>query len=390
MLSYTLFTAALAARFVSAQTYSVAQDYSGSTFFDGWTFTNGNDAKNYGNVAYLAKDAAQAQQLAYVNAAGNAIIKVDNTTVGNPLDNAFGRASVKMNTTQPFNKGSLVVMDALHLPYGCSVWPGYWSQGSPEDAWPTYGEIDIVENVNLAATNQMALHTSQGCTLAADTQVTGKIVSNDCYNNTNGNQGCIVQMPDNSYGQSFATNGGGVYALEWSSTGKGFQAWFFPRSSIPADLTSARPDPTTWGTPTAAWPESGCDSSKYFGPQTLIFDISVCGSWAGEATTFQATCPNQGSCVDLVRNPRNYDTAYFEVAYVRIYSDGSTGSASTSSSSTGSSGAAGTVTKSQSSSNPTASAGSLTSTNGSSKANAALLPWVVSLFLGLAAAWVAV
>lgn len=66
-------------------------------------------------------------------------------------------------------------------------------------------------------------------------------------------------------------NGGGVYALEWSSTGKGIQAWFFPRSSIPANLASEHPDPSTWGTPTAAWPESGCDSSKHFGPQTLIF-----------------------------------------------------------------------------------------------------------------------
>ncbi|KAF8602547.1 hypothetical protein BDV93DRAFT_190496 [Ceratobasidium sp. AG-I] len=388
MLSYTLITAAVAARFVSAQStsYSISQDFSGPTFFDGWTFTNGNDAKNYGNVAYLPKDAAQAQQLAYINPAGNAIIKVDNTTVGNPLDDAFGRASIKMNTTQPFNKGSLVVMDALHLPYGCSVWPAYWSQGSPEDAWPTYGEIDIVENVNLAPVNQMALHTSQGCTLAPETQVTGKIVSNDCYNNTNGNQGCIVQMPDNSYGQSFAANGGGVYALEWSSTGKGIQAWFFPRNSIPADLASEHPNPSTWGTPTAAWPESGCDSSKHFGPQTLIFDISICGSWAGEPTAFQSTCPNQGTCLDLVRNPRNYDTAYFEVAYVRIYSDGST---STAPSSTGPSGTTAATTKSQSGSTPTGSTGSSSSTSGSVRASSPLASWIVSLSFGLVAVSVA-
>jgi hypothetical protein len=49
----------------------------------------------------------------------------------------------------------------------------------------------------------MALHTTQGCTLATDTQVTGKIVSNDCFNGTNGNQGCIVQ------GASAATYGAG-------------------------------------------------------------------------------------------------------------------------------------------------------------------------------------
>ncbi|KAG8678237.1 hypothetical protein FRC08_017951 [Ceratobasidium sp. 394] len=331
------------------------------------------------------------QNLAYINPAGNAIIKVDNTTVGNPDDMAFGRASVKMNTTQPFNKGSLVVMDALHLPYGCSVWPAYWSQGSPEDAWPTYGEIDIVENVNLAPINQMALHTAQGCTLAPNTQVTGKIVSNDCYNNTNGNQGCIVQMPEKSYGETFAQNGGGVYALEWSSTGKGIQAWFFPRNAIPADMTSAHPDPSTWGTPTAAWPESGCDSSKFFGPQTLIFDISICGAWAGEANTFQSTCPNQGSCLDLVRNPANYNNAYFEVAYVRIYSDGSSGAAgsvATNPSETASgSGASGPATGTHSASVGSTGTAAPGSPNGASRAAGLFLTPVVSVVLGVVGAW---
>lgn len=383
MLSSAIFVTAALAKLATAQTYSVAQEFKGATFFDGWTFTNGNDAKNWGNVAYLPKDVATSQGLAYVNPAGNAIIKVDNTTVGNPDDMAYGRASVKMNTTQPFTKGSLVVMDAIHLPYGCSVWPGYWSQGSPEDAWPAYGEIDIIENVNLAPINQMALHTSQGCTLAPDTQLTGKIVSNDCYNGTNGNQGCIIQMPENSYGQSFAQNGGGVYALEWSSTGKGFRAWFFPRSAIPADMTSAHPDPSTWGTPTAAWPESGCDSSKYFGPQTLIFDISICGSWAGDASVFQSTCPNQGSCLDLVRNPRNYDTAYFEVAYVRIYSDGSAGGSSTSPSASGS----GTAKPSHTGSGLIASTTSGSSTNAAGKPFELFLTPIISIVFGVVGAW---
>ncbi|KAG8779182.1 hypothetical protein FRC12_024596 [Ceratobasidium sp. 428] len=390
MLSSALFAVAFAG-LASAQsaTYSIAQDFSGAKFFDGWTFTNGNDAKNYGNVAYLPKDAAMAQNLAYVNPAGNAIIKVDNTTVGNPDDMAFGRASVKMNTTQPFNKGSLVIMDAIHFPYGCSVWPAYWSQGSPEDAWPTYGEIDIVENVNLAPVNQMALHTAQGCTLDPSTQVTGKIISNDCYNNTNGNQGCIVQMPENSYGEAFARNGGGVYALEWSSIGKGIQAWFFPRNAIPADMTSEHPDPSTWGTPTAAWPESGCNSSKYFGPQTLIFDISICGAWAGEPTVFQSTCPNQGSCVDLVRNPANFNNAYFEVSYVRIYSDGSNAGASTPGSS-----ASGTSSTARSTGTPAPGAGGSAnssnnttgSPNGATKL-AGLFLTPVSIVLGAVGAW---
>lgn len=64
--------------------------------------------------------------------------------------------------------------------------------------------------------------------------------------------------------------GGGVYALEWSSEGNGIRIWFFQRGSIPADVSGSNPNPNSWGTPTAAWPESGCNTSQFFGPQTLI------------------------------------------------------------------------------------------------------------------------
>jgi len=248
---------------------------------------------------------------------------VDNTTVGS--GDTFGRASIKINSTASFGKGSLVIMDAAHMPFGCSVWPAYWSQGSPADDWPKYGEIDIVENVNQATVNQMALHTTQGCTLATDTQVTGKIVSNDCFNGTNGNQGCIVQGASAAtYGAGFAAAGGGVYALEWSSEGNGIRIWFFQRGSIPADVSGSSPNPSGWGTPTASWPESGCSSSQFFGPQTLILDITLCGNFAGAASTFQATC--SGVCTDLIKTPTNYNDAYFEISYIRVFSDGTSGS----------------------------------------------------------------
>jgi len=308
---------------VQAATYTIAQNHSGANFFDGWVFTEGIDATTVGNVLYQSQAAALQQQLAYVDSAGHAIIKVDNTTVG--AGDTYGRASIKINSTATFGKGSLVIMDASHMPFGCSVWPAYWSQGSPADEWPKFGEIDIVENVNQATVNQMALHTTQGCTLATDAQLTGKIVSNDCFNGTNGNQGCIVQGASAStYGAGFAAAGGGVYALEWSSEGNGIRIWFFQRGSIPADVSGSSPNPNSWGTPTAAWPESGCNSSQFFGPQTLILDITLCGNFAGAATIFQATC--SGVCTDLIKTPSNYNDAYFDISYIRIFSDGTAGS----------------------------------------------------------------
>lgn len=316
----TVLALPLAAR---AATYTIAQNHSGANFFNDWVFTEGIDATTVGNVLYQSQAAALQQQLAYVDSNGHAIIKVDNTTVG--TGDTYGRASIKINSTASFGKGSLVIMDAYHLPYGCSVWPAYWSQGSPADDWPKYGEIDIIENVNLATVNQMALHTTQGCTLASDTQLTGKIVSTDCFNATNGNQGCIVQgASEATYGAGFAAAGGGVYALEWSSEGNGIRIWFFQRGSIPDDVSGSSPNPNNWGTPTAAWPESGCNSSQFFGPQTLILDITLCGNFAGAASTFQATC--SGVCTDLIKTPSNYNTAYFDIAYLRVFSDGTAGS----------------------------------------------------------------
>lgn len=71
-----------------------------------------------------------------------------------------------------------------------SVWPAYWTQGI--DDWPTDGEIDIMENVNVVTQNRYALHTTQGCThpAAGDSAnlQTGTVISTDCYNATNGDE----------------------------------------------------------------------------------------------------------------------------------------------------------------------------------------------------------
>lgn len=73
-----------------------------------------------------------------------------------------------------------------------------------------------------------------------------------------------------------------------------------------------------------------------------MFDISLCGGqcrsrtwlrqafgslyvchldYAGNQAIFQQTCP--GVCYDdwVVGAPSNYDNAYFEVSYIRVYGD---------------------------------------------------------------------
>ena len=69
-------------------------------------------------LSYVTASQASKQQLAFVNSAGNAIIKVDNTT--NNLQINQDRNSVNIATKDYFAMGSVWVADMLHVPYGVS------------------------------------------------------------------------------------------------------------------------------------------------------------------------------------------------------------------------------------------------------------------------------
>lgn len=114
---------------------------------------------------------------------------------------------------------------ANSVPFGCSVWPAFWVHGAE---WPSGGEIDVFEGVNMQATNQVAMHTVTGCYASPGTvSQVGRLTSDNCDYRVNGNQGCTVLDGRNqSYGAGFASAGGGVWAMELASTG--VSVWFFP------------------------------------------------------------------------------------------------------------------------------------------------------------------
>lgn len=66
-------------------------------------------------------------------------------------------------------------------------------------------------------------------------------------------------------------------AAEW--TGSLINIYFFPRSSIPADITNQTPNPSGWGTPSASF--SGCDFSSHIDQNQIILDQTFCGQWGG-------------------------------------------------------------------------------------------------------------
>lgn len=294
--------------------YTLVQDYSGSGFFSGWDFYGHYDNLTNGDTTYV--DQTNSSSLAYVDSNGRAIVKVDNTTFV-PYNEK--RNSVRITTKDYFEVGTIWVIDAAHLPWGCSVWPSIWTKGNN---WPDNGEIDIIEGVNRMTYNQMALHTQEGCTAATGVTQTGQAGSSNC---TEGAGCTVIEKTPNSYGPDFNDNGGGVWATQFDVTG--IYIWYWGRANIPASITTATDsiDISTWGTPSAAYPSSSCDIPKFFGAQQLVLNIALCGDWAGVASVYQSTCGGSGAADQCYINnvinngTSDYAQAYFELNYIRAF-----------------------------------------------------------------------
>ncbi|CCA69113.1 related to endo-1,3(4)-beta-glucanase [Serendipita indica DSM 11827] len=297
--------------------YNLAREYKGQNFFSAWDYYGKYDNLTNGDVIWVNQSVAVSNpQLTYINSAGNAIIKVDDTTTV-PYNEK--RNSVRLTSLDKFNLGTVMVFDALHVPYGCSVWGALWSQGIN---WPAGGEIDIFEAVNLMTANQMALHTESGCAQADGVTQTGITQVKNCDNNGSNGAGCtVLDANTNSYGEPFAAAGGGVWVTEFAKTG--INIWFFSRANVPASLSTDTIDVSTFGTPSASYPASSCDPAKYFSEQQIVIDITLCGDWSGVKSVLESTCPalnGTNTCyTTYVLDPKNYVNAYFELASVKIF-----------------------------------------------------------------------
>jgi hypothetical protein len=110
----------------------------------------------------------------------NFVMRADNTTQVMPT--ARGRDSVRIISNNAYND-SIVILDLLHMPAGCSTWPAFWTL-SEVGPWPIGGEIDILEGkycfpfllfrsmtllqlgVNMQPQNLASLHTTPGCNMS--------------------------------------------------------------------------------------------------------------------------------------------------------------------------------------------------------------------------------
>ncbi|KAH9944400.1 glycoside hydrolase family 16 protein [Epithele typhae] len=273
----------------------------GSTFV--WTIQDTYEGDNFfdGMVNYTDHDTAIRNGLAFVTDDGKVVMKGDNTT---QLDSGVFRNSVR-----------LFVLDLNHAPWGCGVWPAWWTLGGGQ--WPYTGEIDILEGVHDNAHNQVTWHTGPNCTMNPNVTFTGTIVDGsngsanlNCDGTINNNAGCgVTEWSRASYGPIFDAQGGGVFAMKWDDDG--IAVWSFYRAAVPANVLNGQPDPSSWGSPVAMLDPSGCDPISNFVNHSIIF-----GDWAGNSYA-SSGCP--GTCTDRLMDPANFVNASWSINTLKVY-----------------------------------------------------------------------
>ncbi|KAI0769731.1 concanavalin A-like lectin/glucanase domain-containing protein [Trametes elegans] len=259
--------------------YTLADEYIGQGFLNGFVWETEDDL-THGRVNYISQAEALQKNLTFVSDT-KFVMAADSANVVPP--DARGRDSIRIHSAKAYDE-AVVVLDLQHMPEGCGTWPAFWTL-SETGPWPNGGEIDIVEGVNLAKTNQAALHTMPNCTMENTLRLmTGNATAPNCDVNVNYNTGCTVAFrKPATYGPNFNAAGGGYYALARSKK-EGVRIWFWGRDdcTVPEEVRAPKPGqevhPTLWwGLPEAAFPlGENCDYESHFAPHQLTFDLTFC------------------------------------------------------------------------------------------------------------------
>ncbi|KAK2882561.1 hypothetical protein FQN49_000246 [Arthroderma sp. PD_2] len=299
--------------------YSLVDNFEGSTFFSNFDFFTGSDP-THGFVKYVGEEEARSAGLIDIESRydGSKVVRMgaDHKNVA-----PDGRPSVRITSKKSYNQG-LWIIDFAHVPgAACGSWPAYWLLGPN---WPTNGEVDIYEGINLDLSNSMTLHTGQNCTISKESKFTGRLTTPYCDQNApppEGGNGCTIKADDpTSYNSGLNIAGGGVYATEWTT--EDIKIWFFPRIlGIPSDIQAGKPNPSNWGTPAALF-AGDCSFTESFKDMQVIFDITFCGDWAGKPEVWEESVCSAitSECKTFVENfPGAFTETYWAINYLQVY-----------------------------------------------------------------------
>jgi len=314
----TMLVAAAALSVRGAYQHSDTLGGPGRDFFSEFTYYTGGD-QTHGYVNFQGQGTSLTQQ----DSSGVSYIRADTTqNSGGP------RKAIKLYSKKKWNKG-LFILDVNHIPGGvCGSWPAWWFNGEGARTWPATGEIDVLEYVHKDNYNQGTLHTAPGCYLRSQegVEMEGRILHSDCGAG-GGYTGCGSKSHDGrTAGDGFNNAGGGVYIVEFNFEQHWpIKMWSFVRNEIPADILNGQPNPASWKLPFAMFHinDNDCPNST-FDTQTMIFDQTFCGDWAGASGVWNgvgcAASTGYGSCNDYVReNGSAFEKSYFSINDIKIY-----------------------------------------------------------------------
>lgn len=332
--------------------YSLAWSAQGTTFFDDWNF--GEQDFTNGAVRYVGRDEAVKDTLTQAFAT-HAIVRpgaIERAATGDH------RKSIRLNSKKDFTY-FLVAMKYSHSPFGCGVWPAFWTSGA-DGNWPSSGELDIFEYWNNAK-SEVSFHTSvskvDGCKLDK-AQLNKKgcpqfddknkdLRPYDCQTNYTAfppRLGC-APSPDHMVrktGEEYSNNPG-VMAAEW--TKEYIKVFYIPEAEIPEDLESGAPKPDTWDKyvisyyPFAASEKAHPGSCNLTGKgvssaQTFVLNIELCGGRGSLEFPFMcngiSTCRNKNyagpgdCCTEYMTNDKKSSEAidnhaFFNISYIKVW-----------------------------------------------------------------------
>ena len=173
--------------------------------------------------------------------------------------------------------------------------------------------------------NQYTAHTAAGCNISTTPSqdftvpTTSATLGVTSCGPSKKNIGCyFVDDRSGSYGAGLNAGGGAVLVLQWEAEGLRIcessfvfclfvvllnlvLVWLrfshylgnFPRGYVPQDLQFGNPHPERWSNDflKGAWESTTCPSSTYFRDMSIVFDITLCGDWAGKIVNSSRGCP---------------------------------------------------------------------------------------------------